>query len=301
MVLTKPIWNAKMSFLQIQTVRRLSLKPSTVVVVCFLLSWLGRHEIQAQQILIRTGGKNAELETYNQINGILEGERDAARNRIQSKLLDIDRACELSPKQKTRLKVASKGAVVSYSDSVTKILEQSSNTIGFEFKKGKPPKANPDAEDNAIVGRFHMLDLGGKIDKLAVETESIWVASIKKTLTEAQAEKLKAWTMARQKMIRQAAVAHLIAKVDLKMFLSREQSQKLKAYVDQKYGPQLAQQMKTPPKRNRGFVPGAVQVGLPQGKRKVTVDESLKEILSDSQLEIWKSDFHDDLESLEDD
>ena len=299
MVLTKPIWNAKMSFLQIQTVRRLSLKPSTViVVVCFLLSWLGRHEIQAQQIIIRTAGKNAELETYNQINGILEGERDAARNRIQSKLLDIDRACELSPKQKTRLKVAGKGAIVSYSDSVTKILERSAKARGFEFKKGKPPKANPDVED---MERFRLVDLDGKIDKLAVETESIWVASIKKTLTETQAEKLKAWTMARQKMIRQAAVDHLIAKVDLKMFLSREQSQKLKAYVDQKYGPQLAQQMKTPPKRNRGFVPEAVQVGLPQGKRNVTVDESLKEILSDSQLEIWKTDFHDDLESLEDD
>ena len=299
MVLTKPIWNAKMSFLQIQTVRRLSSKPSTViVVVCFLLSWLGRHEIQAQQIIIRTAGKNAELETYNQINGILEGERDAARNRIQSKLLDIDRACELSPKQKTRLKVAGKGAIVSYSDSVTKILERSAKARGFEFKKGKPPKANPDAED---MERFRLVDLDGKIDKLAVETESIWVATVEKTLTETQAEKLKAWTMARQKMIRQAAVDHLIAKVDLKMFLSREQSQKLKAYVDQKYGPQLAQQMKTPPKRNRGFVPEAVQVGLPQGKRNVTVDESLKEILSDSQLEIWKTGFHDDLESLEDD
>ena len=78
------------------------------------------------------------------------------------------------------------------------------------------------------------------------------------------------------------------------MFLSREQIQKLKAYVDREYGSQLVEQMKTPPKQNRRVL------GFQQQKPNVTVDDAVKEILSDSQLEIWKMDFQDDLDSLED-
>ena len=237
------------------------------------------------------------MENYNQLNEYLEGKLVAARNRIQSQLLDIDRACELSPKQRTRLEVAGKGAVVSYSDKVTEEVKQSAKEMGFEFKKGKPPKEDPDEKDDAGGARFRVMNFNNALDagnNLAVDTERIWVASVKKTLTEAQAEKLKVWTNARQKMIREAAVDHLIAKVDLKMFLSREQIQKLKAYVDREYGSQLVEQMKTPPKQNRRVL------GFQQQKPNVTVDDAVKEILSDSQLEIWKMDFQDDLDSLED-
>ena len=78
------------------------------------------------------------------------------------------------------------------------------------------------------------------------------------------------------------------------MFLSREQSQKLKTYVDREYGSQLVQQMKAPPKQNRGLILGQQQ------KPNITVDDALKEILSDSQLEIWKMDFQIDLDLLPD-
>ena len=237
------------------------------------------------------------METYNQLNNYLEVKLDAARNRIQSQLLDIDRACELSPKQRTRLEIAGKGAVVSYSDKVAEELERSAKTMGFEFKKGNPPKEDPDEEDDGGGGRFRVMNFNNGRDgenNLTVDTERLWVASVKKTLTEAQAEKLKAWTIARQKLIQEAAVDHLIAKVDLKMFLSREQSQKLKTYVDREYGSQLVQQMKAPPKQNRGLILGQQQ------KPNITVDDALKEILSDSQLEIWKMDFQIDLDLLPD-
>ncbi len=83
-----------MSFLQILTVRRLSMTPSTVIAVCLLLGWFVPHELQAQRILVRVGGKDAKLEVYNQLNNFFEGKLAAAKNRIESQVLDIDRVCE---------------------------------------------------------------------------------------------------------------------------------------------------------------------------------------------------------------
>jgi len=103
-----------MSFRHVLAVRRSSLKLFRVTFVCFLLCWLCQHELLAQRIVIRMGrGNEGNLETYNQFNNMLEGKRAAAKNRIESQLLDIDRVCELSPKQRTRLEVAGKGAVIS--------------------------------------------------------------------------------------------------------------------------------------------------------------------------------------------
>lgn len=283
----------KMSLLQTLPIHRLSLKSSWCIVFCFLLCWLGRHELRAQQILIRMGGENPNLENYNQLNGVLENRRDAARNRIKSHLLDIDRVCELSPKQRTRLEVAGKGAVVSYSDRIAEELTESARKIGVEFQQGNPPKEDPDDEDAAVGQGLTVMNFD-EDNKLTIDSERIWVASVRKTLTESQAKKLKAWTIARQKMIQQAAVDHLIARADLKMFLSRQQREKLKAYVDQEYGPQLVKQMKAPPKQNRRMF-----LELPRQRVNVTVDGSVKEILSDSQLEIWKMDFQVDLNMLE--
>lgn len=291
-----------MSFLQTLTVHRLSLKLSTVAIVCLCLCSLGQRELTAQQILIRIGGgQNAKLEIYNQLNNIFEGKREAAKNRIESHLHDIDLACELSPKQRKRLEVAGKGAVVSYSNKILEKLKTQGKPSGFDFEPGNPPDVDSDEvqdEGNNARRGARVVNLGngpnGEI-KFTIETENVWVASIQKTLTAAQLEKLESWLSVREKLTQQAAVDHLIAKADLKMFLSRSQRQKLKAFVDQEYGPQLAQQMKMPPQPQRGFI----VVGVPQPELDIEVNDSLKEFLTEPQLEIWKLNFQDDLDSIE--
>ena len=278
-------------------VNRLRLKLLQVTFFCILLCWLGQRELQAQQIIIR--GTEDKLEVYKQFKNLLEGKCAAAKNRIKSHLLDIDRVCELSPKQRTRLEVAGKGAVVSYTDKIAKEFQQQAKNSGFEFNRGNPPEEDPDDDDENFAQRgARVVDLGGGPNgklEFTIDTEKIWINSVKKTLTETQTEKLELWTIAREKMIRQAAVDHFIAKANLKMFLSRDQIQKLKTYVDRKYGLQLLQQMKMPPKQNRNMF-----LVVPQPNRDIEVDDSLKELLSEPQLEIWKTDFQEDLDSLED-
>ena len=279
---------------------RVSSKLFSITFVCFLPCWLGLHDLQGQQIIVREGGQKEKLALYKQLNNFLEGKCNAAKNRIASHLLDIDRVCELSPKQRTHLEVAGKGAVISYSNRIGDKLELSAKRSGIEFKRGNPPEEDPDKEQdgNNLVRRgARVFDLGlGRNDapEMTVDKEQIWIDSVKKTLTEAQAEKLKSWVVARDKMIRKAAVDHLVAKANLKMFMSLEQSQKLEAYLDREYGPQLVRQLKLPPKQNGNFI----VAGVPQPNRDVKVDDSLMEFLSEPQLEIWKTNFQNDLDSL---
>jgi hypothetical protein len=292
-----------MSFRQILAVRRWSSQLLPVTFVCFLLGWFSPHELQAQRILIQTGGGQKEkLELYNQLNNFLEGRRTEAKNRIRAHLLEIDRVCELTPKQRTHLEIAGKGAVISYADKTGENLESMVKGIGFEFKRGNPPEEDPDDEqdegnNNRRIARVIDFSRGLNGDtEENVDSEQIWVDSVKKTLTEAQLENLESSKIAKEKIIRQAAVDYLIARADLKLFLSLEQRQKLESYVDREYGPQLVLQMKVPPKQNRNFiVPGRLQPN-----RGIEVDDSLKAFLSKPQLEIWRTDFQNDLDSLED-
>jgi len=291
-----------MSFLQVLTVRPLCWKLPTATAVCIVLSWLGQHELKAQRIFVRVGGgQAAKLELYNQLNNILEGKRDAAKNRLGSLLLDIDLACELTPKQRTRFEIAAKGAIKSYSNKIVEKLKKQARAAGFEFTPDNPPQKDPNDEqdnDDLVPQGARLLNLGdGPNGELTftIETENIWTTTVEKTLTKPQVEKLESWIVAREKLIQQAAVDHLIAKADLKMFLTLEQRQKLKAYLHKEYGPQLVKQMIAPAQKQQGFV----LVGVPQSKLDIEVHESLKEFLKEPQLEIWKMDFQDDLDSLD--
>lgn len=283
--------------------RRFGLMVSISLAMCFLQSWLGHRALMAQQILIRMdGGNEAQLETYNQLKNIYESKRSAAKNRINSQLNDIDRACDLSAEQRERLKVAGKGAVKSYAEKILKKLKTNAKAVGLEFALGDPPKKANDDEEEIVGrqgGRMQVLNLGNGRNgdtHLLVEAEKIWTSSVKKSLDEEQLKKFRSWLTDRKKLNQQAAVDHLIAKVDLKLFLSLQQREQLKAFVDKEYGKLLASNIGANTNENRRFVFAAA----PQQAQaiKIKVDDALKEILSEPQLEIWRTEFQKDLDSL---
>lgn len=277
-------------------IRRFGFMASVMMALCLLQSWSGDRTLVGQQILVRMdAGKNAQIEIHNQLKEVYESKLTAAKNRINSQLHDIDLACDLSAVQRERLKVASKGAVNAHAEKVLKEVESKAKEAGVNFNLKDPPeKETEDDEEEQDLrrGGLRVLDLGKT--RHMVEAEMIWEKSVKKSLSEKQLEKLETWLSERKKLNRQAAVDHLIAKADTKMFLSRQQREKLKVFVDKEYGESLANKIGATPVQNRRFFAPGIQLQAPE----IDVDDALKEILSEPQLEIWRTEIQNDLDSL---
>ena len=283
-------------------VHRFGFKVAMMLAFCLLQNWSGDRTLVAQQILVRMGDGN-ELETYKQLKGVYESQLSAAKNRINAQLNDINEACDLSDAQLERLKVACKGAVNSHAKDVQKRLETVAKTNGIDFKLAEPPEEETDDDNERNLfgggGGMRVVDFdngGNRQSKRLVESEPIWKNSIKNSLNEEQQEKLKTWQAERKKRIRKAAVDHLIAKADLKLFLTPQQHEKLTAFIDKEYGKELASKMDAIPDLNRRFAFAAL--GRGQRDDDIPVDDELLGIFSKPQLEIWKTEFQKDLNSL---
>ena len=284
------------------SIRRFGLVLS-IIACCFLQNSLGPRELKAQRIIVRMGGGiGGKIELHNQLESIYASARNAARNRINSQLHDIDEACDLSAKQLERLKGAGKGAVEAHANKVLKELKGQAKLSGLDFIPGSPPEKSEDEEEPGDgirqAARILNLNLGNGLNgnaKYMVDSQKIWTNTISKSLNSDQLKKLTSRLVEREDRIREAAVDHFIAKVDRKIFLSREQREKLKAFVNKKYGVPLAQKIDAAPVNNQRFVfAGKIQVD-----RNIEVSEAVKEILYEPQLELWKTEFQKDLNSLD--
>lgn len=254
-------------------------------------------ELMAQRFAIQAqGGPKWAARLHEQLTQKLNEKKAEAENRMASLLADIDRACDLSDAQLKKLTVASKGAVKSYMAAATKNVVSSTKQAGFKFDPDNPPDANEEEENEKFVpGRnFVMLDLNPDAKNKDAEYQTIWTSTIKKTLSEQQTKKLDSWLDQRKSFIRNSAVDNFIAKVDLKLLLSRDQREKLTVWVDKNHGQQLAERIASPPVQNQGVI------FLGQGQAIIQPDATIHlevaAILSDSQQNQWLRSFQPELD-----
>ena len=264
---------------------------ATVVLLwSFVLS-----DVQAQQFMIQGNDQNAAMQ--QQFKMQIEAKRNGAVSRLQTRIADIHRAAELTEEQLKKLEIAAKGAVKAYMKKATKVIVDQAKAMGFEFDPDAEPKEDDENADDQpadllgapVMAMNWMGQFPGSVST-TVEKEKRWTTSVEKVLSEEQSEKFEKLVAERIAFRRQSAVNHFISRVDQKLLLSAKQRKELGSMIDEKYGSELARKIEQP--NNMFFAFG----GVPQPDVDTTEVDG---ILSESQIELWKTGFSGELAQLE--
>ena len=224
-----------------------------------------------------------------QFRASLDSAKTSARRRLQTRIDDLNRACNLSEAQTKKLGVASKGAVIAMTDQMEKTYVKYAENMGFEFDPDAKPE--PAVADGGGKWRPNLPMAVSQGDPWAseIEKERIWVNSVKKVLSDEQSKKWKAWQESRVAFMREAAVRNFVVSADRSLLLSPEQREALIKYVDTNYGEKLGKQS------DQMFGPfpvgGFAAPGNPVSDTDSESEHELASILSESQLESWTQTF----------
>lgn len=258
------------------------------------------------QIFMDGGGEDMQEQMQKQLLKSIELQKTAAENRIQSRIADMDRACQLTDKQKQKLAIATKGAVKAHLNQAKKNMVEYAKQMGIEFDPDAEPEEKEADENNEEENMQAMMAqeifLGSMFDNGTnsndVENGKVWQSAVKKVLDEEQTQKWEAWLAQRHLFQRRVAVEQFIARADRKLLLSPEQRDELTKYLDEKHGEQLQQQAAANDANQFGmnvFFGGAMMGGDVQ---QAEADEALKKILSESQLMEWQRNFEPQLSGM---
>lgn len=272
----------------------------------FVLALLAMNsQLEAQVIFAGPGGNDNDAMKKQFVDSLAQ-KKLSAENRIQSRIADIDRACDLTEMQEKKLAIASKGAINAFLEKEKKSIEQQAKAMGIdldfdELDTEEPEEDEEDNDNNAAGGAAMMVRafaLGGPFGNgnTNVENSKIWKTAIKKVLSEDQSKKWDEWQEQRDAYQRRVAVEQFVAKVDRKLLLSPEQREELAKYVDEKHGKKLHEQATSGNQNGLGMnVVINGRFGGPNAADNEEADEMLKEILTESQLQEWQESFEREL------
>ena len=244
---------------------------------------------------VNLGNREARNEMMaRQFRSMLGSAKASAKTRLQVRIDDINRACELSEAQVKKLGIASKGAVIAMTDQMKKVYVEQAARVGFKFDPDAEPEAaaadgNADVLQpiNFAVPVSQNNPLGSEIEK-----ERIWVNTLKKVLSEEQSKKWNAWQESRVAFEREAAVRNFVVSADRALLLSPKQREALIQYVDTNYGEKLGIQS------GLMFGPFVGGFGARNPVGETEPDHELASVLSESQLESWTQTFQVRLDRL---
>lgn len=287
---------------------RVSLTRCAAVVLA-LFTVLTLSQATLAQIIVEGGG-NQEEAMKAQFRASIVQQEASAKNRIASRIADLDRACQLTDGQKLKLRIASKGAIKETVNQVKKQMAETAKQMNFEFdpddENGEDEGSDEDQDDeapneNGIMGGNIFFDIGmmggGSSN---VEDQKIWKNAIKSILTPEQTKSWDAWLAERKSFQQQIAVGHFVARVDRTLLLSGEQREQLTAYLIEEYGEKLQEQAASRDGNQFGF--NAFFAGPQFGGGAVPEDEKenpVAKFLSESQLPEWNRTFANQLRQLD--
>ena len=234
----------------------------------------------------------------------LDSAKLAAESRLEIRVGELKLACELTEEQLRKLSVAAKGAVKSHVGEMKKRFETICKQRGFELEPEESDESNDSegSEDGANEAANIMTAVIGRVVTSAsrhstIENEKLWSSSIAKVLSDEQEAKWDKWLSARSQFQREAAVGNFVAKVDQALLLSPEQRSALVTAIDKEYGEVLHQRV------NTGFQSGIFevqrlgqirivdQIVQPNPNENQDENDFGSEILTETQLKVWKETF----------
>ncbi len=282
--------------------QRLSLlNLSIVTLLPFVISIYSNCAL-AQQILIERGGPDEQKLMFDQFQKILDLRKSAAKNRMDCILAEINSVCKLSVDQRTKLTVASKGAMVSNVEQDLAALVKASKSFGFEFDPDNPPEVPEEEDGEELDNEFVQVRRGMQVFDFStfsgeIDSQKTWISAVEKTLTPQQLEDWATWQKRRLEQNRKAAVEVFVAKIDLKLLLSPDQRSQMTRWIDQEFGTQLVKQLQVSTRRNNyirltEIMPSDSELA---GK---SVPPELEVFLTVPQQRIWNEEFQEELRQL---
>lgn len=238
-----------------------------------------------------------------QLKTAVEAQKKAAENRMDSRIADIDRACQLSESQKQKLSVAAKGAVKEHIRKMNRLMVNRAKELGVEFDANADtdaePENNEEGEGNVQQNDWEAMMIQEivfmtmlKGGSAGTENSKVWKSAVEKVLDEEQTKKWDDWQKERTAFQRRVAVEQFVAKADRKLLLSPEQRTQLTAYVDGQHGKKLCDEAIANDVNQFGMnVWMGAAMGGGEQPDTAEADEALKKILSDSQLQEWQKTF----------
>ena len=167
--------------------------------------------------IVAPAGEDEDTARQRKVNEYLqqlaESERDKRVERMRTVVEDIDRVCRLSEEQKTRLDLASKGAIDRGLDGWRKRLDR------WVRDRAKGAKGNVE-QFLTGVGAVHF---GGEGREWEPERQEVWREAVKEVLTKEQREAYKRDVMDRYAFKHQAMAQVIAADMDRRLRFSGEQ------------------------------------------------------------------------------
>lgn len=258
----------------------------TLLAGLFLFTFLALPTLAQTDVVIRLSNTNDGEEEFA---GILQNFRNSAQFRINGRIQEIQRACDLNEDQLKRLRAASKGAMKKFynaeKEEKQKTLERYQQQAGINV-------GDEDEDDNFQVNRNIAFVLRLKKGEL-IEKEPLWVKSVKKILTDEQKEKLEQAKTQQEKQLQEAAVDQFVARLEVQLFLSPEQREKMKAVVEEHLANYVVRTLYHPIERNRAIG----QFAPPNEESEYS--EFVKGFLSEDQLKEWNRWVEPEIEKLQ--
>ncbi len=250
-------------------------------------------------------------------------------------IADMSKVCDLDEDQIKKLKFAAKGAVSAGKKTILRQSDRMLNSLlgagamgggagpGIQVfgggmrrfaPEGFPGAADPDEdeiEENAgelpaPIGGMGMGGIGGmgmseeilfgllnNSNAISVAgslpNEKVWKKAVARVLSDDQKRKLEESSAERTAYRQRAFVSTFVAKVDERLLLTMEQRTKMIDHLQKSYGKQFA----TNNEMNAQFL-----VQMPNGQSQDRADEPIREILTESQLKMWKNEFQAKLTNI---
>ncbi len=265
-------------------------------------------------------GWGQEGDQEGQVDGTLEKEfeniKSVQEQRLVTSIADMKRVCELSEEQVTKLQVAAKGAIEKsmqavrkqYTDMLTQwgmvadaveveaVVDDADEETDEEPDEKDEANADEDVDAQAdVVMNVEMIGMVRQnIEAMGTElarpeTQRVWKNAISKTLTDEQSRAYAETVSARAARLRKGAVETFVAKVDTELLLLDSQREELIKLINDRYG--LALQKDAV----RSFRQEFLQFGDSTDPK---INSDAKKFLSDSQFQVWKSEFATELEQI---
>ncbi len=248
-------------------------------IFAILLSLFASQLLFAQQgVLITFSADDDGTEKVEEMMTLL---KDSCEFRLQQRVVQMGRICELNDGQVAKLRVASKNAIQKFLKPIREKheirLREMQLQAGFQIDD----EGKTFVPDGGEVTRFsfHLPNHSAR----ALDEFEAWEKVVSKTLNEEQMVKLQADHKERQAKLQGAAVNFFVARADSLLFLTEEQQNELKPIIDAEVGPMLVKHMKiTELLRQRGLV-----------RRRADRDsewrEKLDGVLNTEQLDEWEN------------
>lgn len=176
-------------------------------------------------VVIRLSNTNDGEE---QLQQLLDNFRSAAQFRINGRIMEIERACDLDKSQLKRLRAASKGAMKDFYNAEKE--EKEKTLRRYQEQAGIDPDADDD--DNIEVNRSIAFVMRVKEGDL-IEKEPLWVKSVGKILTDEQKKKLEQARKDQDEFFKKAAIDQFVARLEIQLFLNPEQRDQVRQVVDE--------------------------------------------------------------------